>query len=269
MEREPKYCLNSYKEFVVATYNDIADTEAIVSKLPPDSLAAIIVEPMQVSAGCIPATVEFLQYLRDLATEQKAVLIFDEVMTSRLHPNGLQSKVNIKPDMTTIGKWAGGGMSFGAFGGRREIMHMFDPRGHKLHHAGTFNNNIVTMAAGVAGVSLLDAALLDDLNSRGDRLRQEISQLIARRLPATLKPGYEGPTLVSRGLGSLFVVIFLGPDRESWQHLLYHHLLEQGIYIAARGFFALTIEVTDQHFEPLLKAIESFIDRYETAILAA
>ncbi|KIW24999.1 uncharacterized protein PV07_10675 [Cladophialophora immunda] len=262
-EREPKYSLNSHKDFVIAPYNDIAETEAMVSNLPKDSLAAIIVEPMQVSGGCLPGTRRFLQYLRDLADKQKAVLIFDEVMTSRLHYGGLQVSLGIKPDMTTIGKWLGGGMSFGAFGGRREIMQLFDPRQNKLHHSGTFNNNVITMAAGVAGCTMMDAVSLNNLNARGDRLRQEISRLIERRLPGTTKPDHKGLRLIARGLGSLFVVVIVGPEREQWQALLYHHLLEQGIYIAARGFLALTIEITDQHFEPLLKAIESFIDKYE------
>jgi glutamate-1-semialdehyde 2,1-aminomutase len=260
------YTLNSYKDFVVAPYNDISETDAIASKLPPDSLAAIIVEPMQVSGGCIQGTDQFLQHLRRLATTHNAVLIFDEVMTSRLHHGGLQVKLDIKPDITTIGKWAGGGMSFGAFGGRRKITQMFDPRENKLHHSGTFNNNNVTMAAGIAGCTIMDAALTNSLNERGDRLRYKIEQLIEKRLPAMSKSGYVGTKMATRGLGSLFVVGFVGPENSSLQALLYHYLLERGIYIAVRGFFALTIEITDQHFEPLLSALDGFIDRYEAVL---
>lgn len=238
----------------------------MVSNLPSDSLAAIIVEPMQVSGGCIPGTPEFLQFLRNLATTHQAVLIFDEVMTSRLHHGGLQVKLGIKPDMTTIGKWAGGGMSFGAFGGRHEIMQMFDPRENKLAHSGTFNNNVVTMAAGIAGCTIMDETLTNKLNERGDKLRGEIAQLLQRRLPEMYKPAYVGHIMATRGLGSLFVVGFVGPESNSLQALLYHHLLEQGIYIAARGFLALTIEITEQHFQPLLSALDSFIDRYEAIL---
>lgn len=79
-------------------------------------------------------------------------------MTSRLSYGGLQVELGIRPDLTTVGKWLGGGMSFGAFGGGRDIMNMFDPRTGRLSHSGTFNNNVVTMAAGVAGCQLMTKA---------------------------------------------------------------------------------------------------------------
>ena len=100
------------------------------------------------SGGCIPATREFLVALREATRQVGAVLIFDEVMTSRHSAGGLQARLGITPDLTTLGKYMAGGMSFGAFGGRREVMEVFD--GHRpgtLAHAGTFNNNVLSMAA--------------------------------------------------------------------------------------------------------------------------
>ena len=74
-------------------------------------------------------------------------------MTSRLALGGRQAQLGITPDLTTLGKYFGGGLSFGAFGGRRELMERFDPRrADALGHAGTFNNNVLTMAAGLAGL---------------------------------------------------------------------------------------------------------------------
>ena len=117
--------------------------------------------------------------LRQETTRVGALLVLDEVMTSRLAPGGLQSVVGVKPDLTTFGKYIGGGMSFGAFGGRAEIMDLFDPRrADALPHAGTFNNNVLTMAAGLAGLTEVytpDAA--DALNARGDALRQRLNAL--------------------------------------------------------------------------------------------
>ena len=75
-------------------------------------------------------------------------------MTSRLAPGGLQEALGILPDLTTLGKYLGGGMSFGAFGGRADIMERFDPRRpDAFQHAGTFNNNVLTMAAGYVGLT--------------------------------------------------------------------------------------------------------------------
>jgi glutamate-1-semialdehyde 2,1-aminomutase len=263
MENESQYSLNVKFDFVIAPYNDIAAVDAALSALPPNSLAAILVEPVQVSGGCIPGNRAFLQHLRQVAITHKAVLIFDEVMTSRLSYGGLQVELGIRPDLTTVGKWLGGGMSFGAFGGVRDIMDMFDPRTGRLSHSGTFNNNVVTMAAGVAGCQLMTKAKIEDLNSLGDRLRGRIAETIKARID--IVDGQSAKIFVI-GAGSLFAIRFQGPDHKILSTLLYHHLLENGIYIAARGFLALTIEITEERFRPLLGALESFIDKYHTSL---
>ena len=104
-------------------------------------------------------------------------------MTSRLAPGGLQSVHGVKPDLTTFGKYIGGGMSFGAFGGRADIMDLFDPRrADALPHAGTFNNNVLTMSAGMAGLTEIytpEAAVA--LNARGDALRERLNGAVPRR----------------------------------------------------------------------------------------
>ncbi len=143
-------------------------------------MAAILVEPMHGSGGCIPGDPKFLRYLRDAATEYGALLIFDEVMTSRLSYGGFGQKYGIRPDLMTLGKWVGGGMTFGAFGGRKEIMGMFDPRNGQLSHSGTFNNNIVTMSAGLAGCKLLDVSALEALNARGERMTRMIEDILRK-----------------------------------------------------------------------------------------
>ena len=81
-----------------------------------------------------------------------------------------QARTGVTPDLTTLGKYLAGGMTFGAFGGRADVMAAFDPaRGGTLTHGGTFNNNVVTMAAGAAALGeLLSAQVLDDLYDRGE-----------------------------------------------------------------------------------------------------
>jgi glutamate-1-semialdehyde 2,1-aminomutase len=126
--------MNAPYEFVQAIYDDISGPEAVLSQLPPQSLAAILVELMQGAGGCILGKPEFLAFLRKASKDLNALLILDEVMTSRLAYGGLQCKLGIKTDLTTLGKWIGGGMSFGAFRGRQDVMKMFDPSVGKFTH---------------------------------------------------------------------------------------------------------------------------------------
>ncbi|MEJ7721604.1 MAG: aminotransferase class III-fold pyridoxal phosphate-dependent enzyme [Ilumatobacteraceae bacterium] len=132
--------------FVVAPYNDLAATRASIAQ-HGDDLACVVVEPMLGSGGCIPATAEFLRGVVESAGEVGAVCIADEVMTSRHGRRGLADLLGVRPDLTTYGKYLGGGFSFGAFGGSVDLMDQFDTaRPSYLGHAGTFNNNVATMA---------------------------------------------------------------------------------------------------------------------------
>lgn len=170
-------------EWVIGTYNDIEKTRALLSSLPPDSLAAILVEPMLGSAGAFPASLPFLQFLRSYASSHGALLILDEVMTSRLSYRGLGHKLGIQPDLMTVAKWLGGGMGFGAFGGRKDIMAMYDPtKNGGIAHPGTFNNNVMSMAAGCAGIKIMDEGTTDRLNELGELLKGKIERVIEEGL---------------------------------------------------------------------------------------
>ena len=177
--------VNLPHEWVVGAYNDIAQTEQVLSALPPESLAVILVEPMLGNAGAIPGSLSFLQFLRSYASSHGALLIFDEVMTSRLSYHGLGYKLGIKPDLMTLGKWVGGGMSFGAFGGRKDIMEIYDPtKSGGLAHAGTFNNNVISMAAGCAGCKVLDEETTNRLNTLGERMKEMVNDVVEKHLYA-------------------------------------------------------------------------------------
>jgi glutamate-1-semialdehyde 2,1-aminomutase len=256
--------MNAPYEFVLARYNDPASVDAVIAGLPKDSLAAIIVEPMQGAGGCIPGQPQFLHHLRKVADEQSALLILDEVMTSRLAYGGIQSTIGLKPDLTTLGKWIGGGMSFGAFGGRHAIMDMFDPRRGQLVHSGTFNNNVFTMAAGIAGCSLFDKDAVDRLNAKGDSLRNQINETIEEGLPA--RKGSATPVMFALGIGSLCNVSFTGSQKTTLQALFFHHMLDHGIYLATRGFCALSLENTDEHIAKFVNAVEKFVKLYQKSI---
>lgn len=253
--------VNVPHRFVLGEYGDIDGTRALI-RAEAGRLAAVLVEPMLGSGGCVPASREFLAMLREEASSAGAVLVFDEVMTSRLSPGGLQARLGITPDLTTLGKYLGGGMSFGAFGGRTELMGRFDPsRSAALAHAGTFNNNVLTMAAGVAalGVALRDEAL-DALNTRGDRLREALNALFRDR----------GVAMCATGIGSLLTihpvaaVAGVGDAQAAdprLRQLLFLDLVEAGFWIAARGMLALSLPVTDDDCERFVREVAGFVDR--------
>ena len=120
-----------------------------------DDLAAVIVEPIAGNMGFIPGNLSFLKLLRKKTSENKSLLIFDEVMTGfRVSLGGAQEIYKIKPDLTTLGKVIGGGLPVGAFGGKKRIMDYLAPNG-PVYQAGTLSGNPLAMAAGSALIKLL------------------------------------------------------------------------------------------------------------------
>ncbi|HZT89784.1 MAG TPA: aspartate aminotransferase family protein [Stellaceae bacterium] len=253
--------VNAPFDFVLATYNDLEGTRALVEANRAD-LAAILIEPMLGGSGCIPADREFLAELRRLAAETGALLIFDEVMTSRLAPGGLQEAHGIHPDLTTLGKYVGGGMSFGAFGGRADLMEWFDPRRKDgLQHAGTFNNNALTMHAGLVGLTeVYTPERARILNEFGDGLRERLNAPVRRR----------GLAMQFTGIGSMIGVHMTDiPIRNAADaaqghpgllELLYFDLIARGIWFAKRGMMALSIALDAADGDKLVAAVEEFAE---------
>lgn len=291
--------MNLPHEFVVAPFNNIAETAAIVDALPPDTLAAILIEPVQGSGGCRSATPAFLQFLRATADRLNALFIVDEVMVSRLGPAGALATYGLRADLISYGKWIGGGMTFGAFGGRRDIMALFDPAqpaSKRLMHPGTYNNNVFSMHAGVAGLEIFDADAVAALNARGDRLKKGITEaLFATGIyPTTpgvaehlqdvrevdsftggtqLYAGEDKPTLPLPKVfvashGSLLNVRFSGPDASLWHNLYYHFMLEKGIYMASRGYTPLSLVITDADVDAFIAAAGDFFKTYSEQLKA-
>lgn len=261
--------LNVPFPMVMAPYNDAERTRALIAEHAAD-LAAVIIEPMTGSGGCIPATQDFLRMLREETERHGIVLIFDEVMTSRLGPRGLQGLVGITPDMMTMGKYLGGGLTFGGFGGRRDIMERFDPRRpDAFGHAGTFNNNVLTMAAAVAGLRHVftpDAATT--LNALGDELRGRLNALIARH-------GVAGQVT---GIGSMMMLHLTGEtlrgprdtaavpaDARALFHL---EMIARGCYVARRNMMVLSLPMGAAEFDTLAAAFDDFLAAHRSVLAA-
>lgn len=252
--------LNVPYPFHVATYNDLESVRAVFTEHGAD-VAAVLVEPMLGSGGCLPAADGFLAGLSRLAAEHGALLIVDEVMTSRLSPTGAADAAGVRPDLMTLGKYLGGGLSFGAFGGAAEVMGRFDPtRADALAHAGTFNNNVLSMAAGVAALTEVfppERAL--EHNRRGDELRRRLNEICAERGVAVHVTGQGSVMNVHPLAGPLTSVADLARADDRRRELLFLDLLDAGVYIARRGFIALSLALTDADLDRFVDAVDGVV----------
>jgi glutamate-1-semialdehyde 2,1-aminomutase len=219
---------------VVCPPNDI---KAVELAFESGDVAAIILEPAGGQSGTTPTIPGYLAALRALTREHGVVLIFDEVITGfRYAPGGAQQYFDVTPDLTTLAKIVAGGLPGGALTGRAEIMSMMAHRGdaawdraRRVAHAGTFNANPLSAAAGIATLELVsDPALQARANKQGDSLRQGLDE--ARR-----RAGAPGEVY---GEASIFHVSFdgrpglAGPDRPkkgALYHLLRCALLNNGV----------------------------------------
>ncbi|MDP9261121.1 MAG: aminotransferase class III-fold pyridoxal phosphate-dependent enzyme, partial [Actinomycetota bacterium] len=251
--------LNPPFQWIVGEYNDAVGAARLIGEHAHE-LAAVIVEPVQGAAGVILGEPDFLRALRETTAAHGVLLIFDEVMTSRLSAGGMQEHLGIGPDLTTLAKFVGGGLSFGALGGRADLMSRFDPsRPDALQHGGTFNNDVLTMAAGAAGLTqVLTDAEITRLNGLGDRLRDRLNAVASER----------GLEFCATGYGSLVGVHFTRgavrnedhvPASTELRGLLHLHLLERGFSFGRRGFIALSLPLDEPEIDRFAAAVEEFL----------
>ncbi|MBM3645071.1 MAG: aspartate aminotransferase family protein [Alphaproteobacteria bacterium] len=252
--------VNMPYEYIVAPYNDIEGARALLAR-HADELFAVLVEPMQGSMGCLPGDPAFLAMLREETKRRGIVLIFDEVMTSRLAPGGLQEKYGIVPDMTTLGKYIGGGMSFGAFGGRQEIMALFDPtRADALPHAGTFNNNPLTMAAGAVGYGeIYTPAAAHALNERGEKLRARLNAACEKAGVAFRFSGIGSMMTAHATTRPIRSAADVASGNADAKELFWLDMTAAGVWIARRGFVALSLALRDADVDRFASAVEEFV----------
>ncbi len=240
------------------THGDLVALGAALAEEPRP--ACVLLEPILGAGGCLPPPDGYLAGVRELCDRHGVLLVLDEVMTSRMSTGGAQQRLGVRPDLTTLGKYLGGGLSFGAFGGRADLMAAFDlQRGGDVMHGGTFNNNALSMAAGVAAIGMLDATTLDALFERGEGLRAELTKVTEA----------SGAPFTVTGWGSLLSLhAHPGPVRTAADvraadadlgQLLFHELLDRGFYYAPRGFIALSLPLTDDD-------LASFVSAYGEAL---
>ncbi len=259
--------INLAGPWVHGVYNDIETTGAVIER-EAHRLAAIVIEPMMGSGGGICAEPAFLAMLREAADRHGIVLIFDEVMTSRMSMGGMQERLGITPDMTTLGKYLGGGLSFGAFGGREKLMRRFDPtRPDAVSHAGTFNNNVCSMAGGLAGLErLLTRPVLDRLWADGEALRARLNEVAqAQDVPVQVLGtgsimGFHFKRGTIRRPQDVWPADPLAAKTQADLYALLHlSLIAAGCYMARRGYVTLSLPMEEADRAVLVAAFESFL----------
>src|ERR1700688_3042385 len=229
-----------FTQFTLALpFNDPGVIEQAFEKFE-HQIACVIVEPVVGNMGCVPPARGYLEALRAITTHDKALLIFDEVMTGfRLAFGGAQELYAIQPDLTTMGKIIGGGLPVGAYGGASEIMDLVAPLG-PVYQAGTLSGNPLAMAAGYATLSYLRDH--KDVYSRLDTLAGEVVAGVA----AAAKDA--GVTMCHNRVGSMFTWFFTeGPvtdwtsaakcDTEAFGRF-FRAMLDGGIYLPPSQFEA-------------------------------
>jgi glutamate-1-semialdehyde 2,1-aminomutase len=223
------------KHTLQVPFNDIGAMEAALKK-NKGRVACVIMEPVMCNMGPILPGDGYLRAVRNVTKEHGVVLIFDEVVTGfRMGMYGAQGYYGVEPDMTTLGKIAGGGLPIGIFGGRKEIMEMVAPQGG-VYQAGTFNGNPLSLAAGMAMVEYLDKNRVHlKLNEAGNALRQALAELLRKM----------GLDYSVSGTASMFQVFF-GPKPENYRdalkcdkelyHKFWSRMLENGIFFPPSQF---------------------------------
>jgi len=260
--------LNVPFDFTLADFNDTEGTEAVIRKMGGD-LAAVIVEPILGAGGNIVGSDDFLGMLRRVTRETGALLIFDEVKTSRMGPAGMQGLLGIEPDLTSLGKYIGGGLPAAAFGGRAEVMSGFDPgRAGYWNHAGTFNNDVCSMAAGCAALGeVFTPQRAQTFLDESETFRQSLNDLFAQR----------AMPMHANGLGSIIAIHFsaeptLRPSDitagcKALRPLLHLEMMAEGVLVCSRGDLFLSLPMNEAHFDRARSAFNAFIDRNQSLVL--
>jgi glutamate-1-semialdehyde 2,1-aminomutase len=241
------------QDTIVVPYNDV-DAAAAAVEGWGEGLAAIVVEPVAGNMGVVPPLPGFLEALRALCDASGALLVFDEVITGfRVARGGAQERFGVVPDLTILGKIAGGGLPLAAFGGRADVMEQLAPSGH-VYQAGTLSGNPLAAAAALSVLRRLrDAEVYDELERRGARLEAGLAPF--------------GTVQRVGGMATLFMrrapVRNLGEARASNTDRyasLFRHLLEHGVYFPPSQFEALFVSLAhgDEELERTVQAVADF-----------
>lgn len=260
---DPSIPESALADTIPAPYNEPEIAVRLIEQ-HADELAAVIVEPVLGSMGMIPADRDYLAALRQFTLEAEVLLIFDEVITLRLDRAGVQGRVGVVPDLTAMGKIIGGGLPIGAFGGRRDVIDVFNPeRRDAIMHASTFSGNALSMAAGFAAMSDLREGDIARINALGDRLREGAQQAFASagvRGCATGLGSIVGLHLREGGIRHARDTLRGFAESGRALRLLHLGLLRRGIFSAPRGMLCVSTPMGEAEIESAIVALSEALE---------
>jgi glutamate-1-semialdehyde 2,1-aminomutase len=244
------------KNTILIPFNDTEAVEDLIRE-EGEEIATIIVEPVMGNVGCIPPREGYLEFLRQITSENGIILIFDEVITGfRLAEGGAQEYYGVTPDLVTFGKILGGGFPIGAISGKREYMEKVAPQGD-VYQAGTFNGNPISITAGLITLKLLDRNFYTQLEKKGQYLRKGIGDILEE----------QDLDYKVAGLSSMFQIYFTGKDVYDYQDAktadtekfdkYFHKLLEKGVFIPPSQFECcfISLKHSEDDLEHTLEAV--------------
>lgn len=224
--------LEAVEHTLVLEYNSVNEVVQAFDRYAKD-IACVILEPFAGNMNLIKPSTQFLATLRDLCTANSSVLIFDEVMTGfRVALGGAQQLLNIRPDLTTLGKIIGGGMPLAAFGGKAEIMDYLAPIG-PVYQAGTLSGNPIAVTCGLTNLELIQT---EGFYANLTALSQQLTSGLA-----TLAKNYQ-INFSSDFVGGMFGFYFCDNIPENFDQAklanqglfnqFFHGMLDHGVYFA-------------------------------------
>jgi glutamate-1-semialdehyde 2,1-aminomutase len=241
-------------DVVIIPFNDTVHAIKILDE-HKDSIAAVLLDLLPHRIGVIPADPSFVKALRNWATENQALLIFDEVITFRTNYDGAQGSYDVKPDLTAMGKMIGGGFPVGALSGRADIMDVMNPLNGpaRFPHYGTFSANPITMTAGKTAMEWFNQQAVIRLNKLSDLARSAIEEGIK----------ISGVSACVTGAGSMFRIhfkelaptnyrsAFINSDEQRYLATFLDHVFDEGLLMIETGSGLLSTAMTSAEIDQM------------------
>ena len=261
-------------DVILFPWNDIEFVRRIIQE-KGEEVAALIIEPVLVVGGVIEPAPGFLENIRQLTQDHGIVLIFDEVVTLPFSYHGMQGDYGVTPDLTTMGKGIGGGLPIGAWGGKRDILEMWNPlRGHGdgIITVSTSGGNAITMAAGLSAMTHLTPEIIQSRNSFGDTLRSEMNATFKRNnIKAHISGSHSvfwvhfGEKIVKDPYDSLDA-LQLGSD--NIRNLLFMGMRYRGVYLfpSPSIFGNISTPIRQKEIDNMIQALDETLNEIRPVI---